>query len=205
MPDSTNDQPLAEGSGSVPPPVGKGSTRPEKRPLSIWRRLFRLLLVMLIVFGLGAILVIFTLYIPQREQLQRAENRIEELSLQKQDELQAANEEIQRLTTIEDRYGITQAQADQLQLQNLVLKIKLDVISARLALVSDDPGEASQALSETKDRIAELKELVGDQEQRNIENLDRRLDLVLSEIEEETFAAISDLEVMQEILEDLGA
>jgi hypothetical protein len=76
-------------------------------------------------------------------------------------------------------------------------------MSAKLALVSDDPQQASQALSETGGRIADLKKMTGVQQQKNVENLETRLELVLSEIEEETFAAISDLEVMLDILEEL--
>lgn len=184
-------------------PMGKTSSKPEKRQLNIWRRMFRFILIMLIIFGFGAITVIFTLYIPQREQLNRAQSRIEDLNSQKESDLQAANEEIDRLTSIEDQFDASQSQLGQLQLQNLVLKIKLDVMKAKMALLSDDPEEASQVLSGTAGRIADLEELVGIKGKRNIDNLETRLDLVLSEIEEDTFAALSDLEVMLDILADL--
>jgi hypothetical protein len=184
-------------------PQVKESPKPEKRPLSIWRRMFRILLVMLIIFGLGALLVIFTLYIPLREQLFSAETRNEELTDQSASEIDAAKEEIDRLASIEDKYGDTQAELDQLNLQNLILKIRLDITSAKLALVSDNPQQASQELSETAGRIADLKKMTGVQQQKNIENLETRLNLVLTEIEDEAFAAISDLEVMLDILEDL--
>ncbi|OGO33591.1 MAG: hypothetical protein A2Z16_08810 [Chloroflexi bacterium RBG_16_54_18] len=184
-------------------PQGKESPKPEKRPLSIWRRMFRILLVMLIIFGLGAILVIFTLYRPLRERLFRAETRIEELTDRSASEINSAKEEINRLSSIEDKFGDTQAELDELVLHNLILKIRLDLMSAKLALVSDDPQEASQALHETADRIADLKKLAGSQQQKNVENLETRLELVLTEIDEETFAAISDLDVMLDILEEL--
>ncbi len=148
-------------------------------------------------------MVIFTLYIPLREQLNSAETRIEELSDQSASEINSAKEEIDRLSSIEDKFGDTQAELDELLVQNLILKIRLDLISAKLALVSDDPQQASQALNETGGRIADLKKLAGVQQQKNVENLETRLELVLSEIEEETFAAISDLEVMLDILEEL--
>ena len=186
-------------------PQGKENPKPEKRPLSIWRRMFRFLMVMLIIFGLGAIVVIFTLYIPLREQLFSAETRIEELSDQSASEINLAKEEIDRLSSIEEKFGDTQAELEELLFQNLILKIRLDLLSAKLALVSDDPQQASQALSETEGRIADLKKLAGVKQQKNVENLETRLELVLSEMEEETFAAISDLEVMLDILEELGS
>ncbi len=203
MQDSEENQtPIPESAQDLPP-QGKESPKPEKRTLSIWRRMFRFLLVMLIIFGLGALVVIFTLYIPLREQLTSAETRIEELSDQSASEINSAKEEIDRLSSIEDKFGDTQAELDELLIQNLILKIRLDLISAKLALVSDEPQQASQALSETGGRITDLKKLAGVQQQKNVENLETRLELVLSEIDEETFAAISDLEVMLDILEEL--
>jgi len=203
MQDSEENQtPILESAQDLPP-QGKESPKPEKRTLSIWRRMFRFLLVMLIIFGLGALVVIFTLYIPLREQLTSAETRIEELSDQSASEINSAKEEIDRLSSIEDKFGDTQAELDELLIQNLILKIRLDLISAKLALVSDEPQQASQALSETGGRITDLKKLAGVQQQKNVENLETRLELVLSEIDEETFAAISDLEVMLDILEEL--
>jgi len=203
MQDSEENQtPIPESAQDLPP-QGKESPKPEKRTLSIWRRMFRFLLVMLIIFGLGALVVIFTLYIPLREQLTSAETRIEELSDQRASEINSAKEEIDRLSSIEDKFGDTQAELDELLIQNLILKIRLDLISAKLALVSDEPQQASQALSETGGRITDLKKLAGVQQQKNVENLETRLELVLSEIDEETFAAISDLEVMLDILEEL--
>jgi len=203
MQDSEENQtPIPESAQDLPP-QGKESPKPEKRTLSIWRRMFRFLLVMLIIFGLGALVVIFTLYIPLREQLASAETRIEELSDQSASEINSAKEEIDRLSSIEDKFGDTQAELDELLIQNLILKIRLDLISAKLALVSDEPQQASQALSETGGRITDLKKLAGVQQQKNVENLETRLELVLSEIDEETFAAISDLEVMLDILEEL--
>jgi len=203
MQDSEENQtPIPESAQDLPP-QGKESPKPEKRTLSIWRRMFRFLLVMLIIFGLGALVVIFTLYIPLREQLTSAETRIEELSDQSASEINSAKVEIDRLSSIEDKFGDTQAELDELLIQNLILKIRLDLILAKLALVSDEPQQASQALSETGGRITDLKKLAGVQQQKNVENLETRLELVLSEIEEETFAAISDLEVMLDILEEL--
>jgi len=203
MQDSEENQtPILESAQDLPP-QGKESPKSQKRTLSIWRRMFRFLLVMLIIFGLGALVVIFTLYIPLREQLTSAETRIEELSDQSASEINSAKEEIDRLSSIEDKFGDTQAELDELLIQNLILKIRLDLISAKLALVSDEPQQASQALSETGGRITDLKKLAGVQQQKNVENLETRLELVLSEIDEETFAAISDLEVMLDILEEL--
>lgn len=183
--------------------LGKANSKPGKQSISIWRRIFRFFLVMLIVFGLGAVTVIFTLYIPQRQRLQSAQSRIEDLSSQNQSDLQAANEEIDRLTSIENQFDASRSQLTEMELQNLVLKIKLDVITAKLALVSDDPVQAGAVLSETTSRISDLEDLLGSQETKNIDNLKARLELVLKEIEDDTFAAISDLEVMLDILENL--
>ncbi len=122
MQDSEENQtPIPESAQDLPP-QGKESPKPEKRTLSIWRRMFRFLLVMLIIFGLGALVVIFTLYIPLREQLNSAEIRIEELSDQSASEINSAKEEIDRLSSIEDKFGDTQAELDELLIQNLILK-----------------------------------------------------------------------------------
>jgi hypothetical protein len=135
------------------------------------------------------------------KQLFAAEARIEELTDQSASK-SIRQKEMNRYHRLKINMVIPR-QSDELLLQNLILKIRLDLLSAKLALVSDDPQLASQELSETGGRIADLKILAGVQQQKNVENLETRLELVLSEMEEETFAAISDLEVMLEILEEL--
>ncbi len=51
MQDSEENQTPIPESAQDTPTQGKESPKPEKRPLSIWRRMFRFLLVMLIIFG----------------------------------------------------------------------------------------------------------------------------------------------------------
>lgn len=165
--------------------------------------MFRILLVLLIIFGSGALLVIYTLYIPMRVQLSTAETRIEQLTNENKTELGAANETIDRLSLIEEKYDDTRIELDQLHLQNLLLKTRIDILTAKLALVAKEPKQAMQALNETGNRIADLKKLVTSDQQKEVENLSKRLELVLEEIEDDSFAAISDLEVMLGILDNL--
>lgn len=192
-----------DNSHEATPSTTSESPKPEKRPLSIWRRMFRILLVLLIIFGSGALLVIYTLYIPMRVQLSTAETRIEQLTNENKTELGAANETIDRLSLIEEKYDDTRIELDQLHLQNLLLKTRIDILTAKLALVAKEPKQAMQALNETGNRIADLKKLVTSDQQKEVENLSKRLELVLEEIEDDSFAAISDLEVMLGILDNL--
>lgn len=170
---------------------------------SIWIRLLRWLLGILIIFGLGALSVIILLYLPIRNDLAQAHHQLNSLTTQSSSELQVANNEIKRLSSVDTDNKDLQTQLDQANLLLAVRQIRLDIASAQLALSNEDNTKAKLALSNTAQTINELLSLLPPDQQAVVASLDARLKLVLDEIEENAYAANSDLNVMINTLLDL--
>lgn len=185
------------------PPASAKVPRPEKRPPSLWIRLLRGLLGVLILIGLGAILILFTLYMPLRQDFTKAQMKIDELTNQATTDLEAANQEIDRLSSLETQNEDLQSQLDQANLHRAILQVQIDVASARLALTSQEPDKARLALTKTPDHLQSLEKLLPQSQRKVTADLQARLKLVLGEIDENAYAASSDLSVMAASLLEL--
>lgn len=176
---------------------------PAKRKPSIWIRLLRGLLGILILFSLGALTVVILLYIPARRDLDEAKRKAEALATQASTDLQSANQEIERLSTMESDNQDLQSRLDAANLSVALLQIRLDVANAQAALADENPDKAKLALSKTDQTIQELAKLLPQAQQPAIASLQSRLKLVLDGLEEDIFAARSDLDVMANTLLEL--
>ncbi|MEW5871998.1 MAG: hypothetical protein AB1894_22200 [Chloroflexota bacterium] len=194
--------PAPSASPGTPPEAAKPS-RPEKRPLSLWKRLLRGLLGILILIGLGAILVLFTLYMPLRQNFTNAQVRINELTNQASSDLEAANQEIDRLSSLETQNKDLQSQLAQSNLHLAILQVQVDIASAQLALANQEPEKARLALTKTPDHLQFLEKQLPQDQRKVITDLQARLELVLGEIDENGYAASSDLDVMSASLLEL--
>ena len=193
------------------PPVEK--QKPDKRPSFLMRAL-RWLLVVLVLFGLGTVLVIFTLYIPTRNDLTNARRSIDQISEQSEaeseraeaaskqaeavlQEAEAALEEAkQEIAGLDERSQALQEELDQANLRIGLLQVRTDVLTARLALVDGDKEKALLALSTTSETLDELAGQLPDEQSDFIKTMQKRLDLSLEGIENEDSAADSDLNVL---------
>jgi hypothetical protein len=179
------------------------SAKPVKRGPGIWTSLLRWLLGILILCGLGALAVVMLLYIPLRRDLAAAQGKLDSLTTKSSSDLQAANEEIDRLSSLEANNKDLQTRLDQANLSQTLLQIRLDIASAQLALAKEDSAKAKLALSKTAETIKKLESLLPQAQQAAITSLQDRLKLALGEVEENPYAANSDLDVMTNILLEL--
>ena len=114
-----------------------------KRSPSIWARLLRGLLGILILLGIGALAVVLLLYLPIRQELNQARNKIESLTAQSSTEMETANQEIERLSSFETSNKDLQAQLDETTLLLTIKQVQLDISTARLTLANEDPAKPS--------------------------------------------------------------
>lgn len=163
----------------------------EKSAGNVIRRILRWFLGLLIIFGLGAVTVLYTLYIParqalrdQRSGLQQAEQRIAELEEQvaSYSKLESENQDLHR-------------ELDNANLHTLLLSALANVNAARVALLEEDVGSARAYLAKV-DSIKDLAGLVAPEQRDEVTDMVTRLDLAVSELEKDQFAALSDLEVL---------
>lgn len=189
------------------------STLPEPEPKTkgFWSRAFRWLLVLAIIFGLGALLIMFLLFIPARDQAIQANQQIELIKEQAQADLVKAEqvnaeleETIDNLSTLEAQKEALQGELDKANLHIVILNARTDVANAQLVLVKEeDVTKARVTLSQTSETLETLEDML-EPDQRNVAaDMQERLQLVLDELEDNPYAAESDLDVLARSLLEL--
>lgn len=190
----------------VPPekkPEVRGKEPPkkpvEKRQPSFGRRLLRWLIYALIFFGLGALVVYYFLLIPAQQDLRSARSDLQSATQQVQ-ELEQQNQELQAL---EERNQTLQEEANQAELHSALLAAQVDVLRARLAVAQEQPAQADVALNNTMGELNRISALLPENQRGIVDDLKERLELARAGLEDNTFAAQSDLEVLFAGLVDL--
>jgi PIN domain nuclease of toxin-antitoxin system len=188
--------PVKDTPPTVDAPKSTPLPQPPKSAPSFWKRALRVLLGILILLGLGSLLIIFSFYLPTRQALKDAKSSIAALTTQSATEMQAANQEITRLSSLKPENEELQTQLTQAKIKIAILQARLDIASAQLALANKAPDQARLALKETAGTLKTLASLLPPQLQEKISDLLARLQLALNEIEDNPYAAQSDLDVL---------
>jgi hypothetical protein len=198
FPASSAAQPFEAGKEEeqIPAPPEAG---PPPRSRLFLRRALRWAAGLLIVFALGALAATWFLYRPQTQELaaaraaqQQSQARIAELEGQ-----------VDRLQPLGETNETLQAQLEQAEARTQLLATLVEVNRARLALANENLPEAQEGLSGAGQGLTELARLVGPGEREQVAAMQSRLELVRGEIEQDAFAAQSDLGVIAANLEQL--
>jgi len=197
----------------IPPEVSEpeeGAPKDESKARRFFRMLLRWTLGLLIVFGVGFLTAVYMLYRPE-VQLNR------ELQNQLQSQQQAAEQQVAEL---ESQIGELEAQVDDLsplaaeneellaaqvefEVHISILDARMDVSNALLALAMDDPAKARVSLDRTGETLANLSSLLPADQRGMVTSMEQRLELALTEIEADPYAAKSDLDVLAKSLLEL--
>ena len=166
--------------------------KPPSRTGIFFRKALRWTTGLIFVFGLGVVTAWFARVQPQDAQIDDLEKRIQAAEI-------AVGELESQITTLmplgvenENLMG----ELSETQLHVDVMLVLIDVTSAELALTRDDLVTAKASLTGTDARLAVLQEELQGEDQQTIEAMRTRLNLVLDELEEDTAAAMSDLDVL---------
>lgn len=165
----------------------------EPSKLSIFlRKLLRWTVAVMVVFALGVAAAWFARIQPQRDEIEQLKNDV----VSEQASNQSLDAEIEELRPLIDANLELSEQLADAETQGEVLMITVDVSTAQLALIEDDVVTAKAALSGTDSRLGKLQEeFTGDRSQ-TVAEMRVRLILVLDEIDDDTFAALRDLEIL---------
>jgi TolA-binding protein len=144
------------------------------------------------------------LYIPARDQAIMANNQIKAIEEQSQIDLEDAahrivklEETIESLSTLETQNVELQKELDSANLHIVILSARADVATAQLILVKgEDVSKARIALSRTSDTLDTLGDMLEHNQRKIVSDLQERLELVLDELEDNPYAAESDLDVL---------
>jgi polyhydroxyalkanoate synthesis regulator phasin len=166
---------------------------------SLGIRLLRWFLIALVLFGLGAAVTLWALYSPQRSQLAAANSQIQSLQGQVGD----LQNQVKTLTPLGTTNQNLQQQINQENLHTSILSARTDVALAQLALAKQDTAKANLALSKTDQTLSKIGNLLPANQQKLVQDMQSRLTLAKSEIESNSYAAQSDLDVLANSLVDL--
>jgi polyhydroxyalkanoate synthesis regulator phasin len=180
-----------------PPPAEESKTRRGFRLALRW------LLIFLIVFGVGYLVAIYTLYQPEVEgykekinvlqsELQTAQGQVTELEAQVAD-LSPLDAENQTLKAMHAEY----------ELQVAILDARLDISNALLALAEEDIPRARIALERTGEALVAIDQSLQTEQKDVVAGMQQRLELVLTELDTDVYAAQSDLDVLDKRLLEL--
>jgi peptidoglycan hydrolase CwlO-like protein len=192
------DEILEDTAGEVP--------QEESRTRRFFLRLLRWSVGLLVIFGLGIIATILVFYQPKVDELAKTNQELanandEILSLQNQiEDLEA---EISSLSALEERNQVLQDELELADLHIHILSARADVHAAQFALSTDDVARAQLQLNQTPTTLAELRQMLKPGERQVVDSMLQRLELASGGIEDDPFAAQSDLEVLANSLAQL--
>ncbi len=166
-------------------------TEPSKLRLFL-RRLLPWVVAILVIFTLGVGATWLARVIPQQKEIDNLEQEME--NLLNAAELSAS--EIEDLFPLIDENASLQSDLSEAELQVKVLSIQADVASAQLALLAEDFVTAKASLAGTDTRLEALISNLESEDRNTVQGMLTRLELVLEELGEDSFAAIRDLEVL---------
>lgn len=166
-------------------------TEPSKLRLFL-RRLLLWVVAILVIFTLGVGATWLARVIPQQKEIDNLEQEME--NLLNAAELSAS--EIEDLLPLIDESASLQSDLSEAELQVKVLSTQADVASAQLALLAEDFITAKASLAGTDTRLEALISNLESEDRNTVQGMLTRLELVLEELGEDSFAAIRDLEVL---------
>lgn len=177
---------------------------PGSKTRAAFRKGIRWTAGLLIIFGLGLLTGIFLFYRPA---IREAENNATRLGTEQaasneeiielQNQVADLEEEIAAMQPLKNRNDELQAEQQGLNLHIAILDARLDVADAQLALANEpDNTRVRIILNQTANTLDRIKQLLDPDQKEIVNDLRARLDLVMGELEEDSFAARSDLDVL---------
>ena len=144
----------------------------------------------MVVFACGVIVTWVVQVRPRTEQIGSLRAELESAH----DQIDSLESEVESLRPLEGENASLRNEITTIEQRMDILSVLVDVTTAQLAIAQEDPIAAKAALAGTDDRLMALDvELIGAD---TMEGLRNRLALVLEEVDDNTFAAQRDLQIL---------
>ena len=193
----------------------------ESHSRTVFRKFIRWTFGLLVIFSLGYLTAIFTIYTPKVDELEKSGKNLEnaqstiadlesEINTQ-QNEIDRLGVQIQNLETeisnLETEISNLETKNQELNdklveeqskyyLQITLLKTRSDVISAQVAIYQENPAQARLLLDSARQNLNTVGSLLPDDLKDVVSPLQNRLELAVGEIEDDPETAISDLAIL---------
>jgi cytoskeletal protein RodZ len=132
----------------------QSEAKPETHQQKPMRGFLRWLLAVLLAFGLGALLIVFALYFPIRQELVKANADLENAKA-------TVTSQTDQITTLQTANETLQKDQDSARLHSYVLKALTGVQGTRLAVAADDYAGARLTLIQASDTLDMLSGQLG--------------------------------------------
>jgi hypothetical protein len=182
-----------ENAGETPAPE---TPTPPKKIESKFQHFLRMALRwvigFLIVFLLGALTMEFVFYRPLAGQLDQVKGERD----QAQQTVKNLQGQLDSLAPLSNQNKTLQDQLSKSELHVTILSAEANVSSAQLSLMNNKPADARLVLDKTSTTLKTLQGMLPPDQQKVISDMQSRLNLALSELDNNKFAAQSDLNVL---------
>ncbi len=210
--DSENDieQPVEESELAEPAPPAEEAIAPspsapipqtESRLRRFLRQLVRWTLGILILLGIGFVVALLLLYMPMRRE---AAAIAAELSATRT-RLEEAEKDLAAKAQMEKLYQDVVERLKRADFENNLLNLQMEIASARIYLYEDKKGLAATALQNARSILKALQSTASPAQRTALNEMEVRLNLAISGLEKNTYAAQSDLDVLARSLSDFSA
>lgn len=185
----------------VPPPLPPEPAKAESRLRRFVRQLVRWTLGVLILLGIGFVAALLLLYMPLRRQ---ADSRAAELSAA-QTRIESLEAQLAEKAQLEKLYQKTLEQVKSADFQNNVLRLEMEIASARIYIYESKLELARTALQNAQAILKALQTSASSAQRTALGEMETRLTLALNGLEKDTYAAQSDLDVLARSLSEFSA
>jgi len=175
-----------------------GISEPGKFRLFL-RRLLRWSVTVLVIFALGIGATWWARVIPKQNEIDNLDRQLK-LS---NDAAQLSASEVEDLLPLVDENALLKSQLSRVEMHVEIMKIQADVATAQIALYTEDFVTAKASLAGSDTRLDAIMQKLQGQDRDTVEGMLIRLELVLEELGEDSFAAVRDLEVLSSNLSAL--
>lgn len=187
----------------VLPKDGTEETLPEKKALSrarkIWRQILVWLVVVAIAFAGGFFLDTLMRYQPEKDRTAALLVDLDEA----QAEIDSLEAEIERLGAFEDTNTALLADIDQLNIHLVLLSLRASVADSSLAVEQDRQADAKLALDKVGSTLETLKSLLNAEQAEVVDNMIQRYQLVMIELDNDGATVLTDLQLIATKLQTL--
>jgi flagellin-like hook-associated protein FlgL len=174
----------------------QSEAKPENRPKKFMSGALRWLLVVVLAFGLGALLITFTLYLPTQQKLNKANADLEHANA-------TLTSQTDQVTTLQTGKETLQKNLDSATLHLFVLKALAGVRGASLAVAVDDYAGARLSLIQASEALKILSGLLGSDQKDVLTAMQQSATQALTEVQTDLKSAQTELDQLTKNLVQL--
>jgi flagellin-specific chaperone FliS len=179
---------VTEEVGEEPLPEKKGLSRARK----IWRRILIWLVVIAIAFAGGFFVDTVLRLQPEQDRVAALQQDIHDA----QEEITSLQAEIEVLDTFQEKNIALNKEIDDLEIHLIILSLRTGVAEASLALEQGRQADAKLALDKVGSSLETLQGMLNEDQGEVVDNMIQRYQLVMIELENDGATVLTDLELL---------